>query len=156
MTSSYRPLWITPTFTARRRAHECHRRSPRCPRRGPGWRRLPSHPIVCGCQHLLADPVYAAIERHRQAYDVFMDTWGQTNWATVYDRIKTDEEAAARHRRYCELETAEEEAFHALLATRPTTKAGVIACVEHVADCGLATDEMRAWLAMLVQSPLAS
>jgi hypothetical protein len=104
----------------------------------------------------LADPVYAAIERHRQAYDVFMDTWGQTNWATVYDRIKTDEEAAARHRRYCELETAEEEAFHALLATRPTTKAGVIACVEHVADCGLATDEMRAWLAMLVQSPLAS
>jgi succinate dehydrogenase/fumarate reductase flavoprotein subunit len=31
-----------------------------------------------------------AIERHRQAYDVFMDTWGQTNWATVYDRIKTD------------------------------------------------------------------
>jgi succinate dehydrogenase/fumarate reductase flavoprotein subunit len=97
-----------------------------------------------------------AIERHRQAYDVFMDTWGQTNWATVYDRIKTDEEAAARHRRYCELETAEEEAFHALLATRPTTKAGVIVCVEHVADCGLATDEMRAWLAMLVQSPLAS
>ena len=112
-----------------------------------------SVPWSLGANASLADPVYAAIERHRQAYDVFM---GQTNWATVYDRINTDEEAAARHRRYCELETAEEGAFRALLATRPTTKAGAIACVEHVADCGPATDEMRTWLAMLAESPLAS
>jgi hypothetical protein len=28
--------------------------------------------------------------------------------------------------------------------------------VEHVADCGLATDEMRAWLSMLNESPLVA
>jgi hypothetical protein len=43
-----------------------------------------------------------------------------------------------------------------LLATSPATKAGAIACVKHVAECGLASDEMRAWLAMMVESPLAS
>jgi hypothetical protein len=75
---------------------------------------------------------------------------------TLYDRAKADESAAAEMRQFCELETEEEAAFHALLATRPTTKGGAISCVEHVADCGLATDEMRAWLAMLMESPLVS
>jgi hypothetical protein len=44
----------------------------------------------------------------------------------------------------------------ALLSTRPATKASAIACVNHVAECGLATDEMRSWLAMLVESPLVT
>ena len=35
-------------------------------------------------------------------------------------------------------------------------KAGAIACVKHVAECGLSTAEMRAWLALLAESPLAS
>ena len=105
----------------------------------------------------LADPVYPAIERHRQAYDVFMDVWDQTRGAMdLYDRAKTDKTAAAELRRFSELERAEESAFRALLATRPTTKAGAIACVEHVADCGLATAEMRAWLAMLIELPLVA
>jgi hypothetical protein len=98
----------------------------------------------------VADPVYAAMARHRHAYDVFMDV------SALYDRAKTEETAAAELQRFRELESAERETFHALLATRPTTKAGAIACVEHVADCGLATDEMRTWLAMLVESPLVS
>jgi hypothetical protein len=115
-----------------------------------------SWPSWVAASALVADPVLAAIERHRQAYDLFMEAWGETNWATVYDRIKTDEVAAARHRRFCELERTEEKTFRALLATTPTTKAGAIACVEHVAECGLATDDMRAWLAMLVESPLIS
>ena len=55
-----------------------------------------------------------------------------------------------------ELETAEEDAFFALLATRPGTKASAIACVEHVADFGLALDEIRARLAMMVESPLVA
>ena len=37
------------------------------------------------------------------------------------------------------LELTEEAAFSALLETSPTTKAGAVACVEHVAACGLAT-----------------
>jgi hypothetical protein len=104
----------------------------------------------------VADPVLAAIERHRQAYDAFMDVWGKTHVLTLYDRAGADEGSAAELRRFRELETAEEELFSALLATRPATKAGAIACVEHVADCGLATDEMRTWLIMLMESPLVN
>jgi hypothetical protein len=74
----------------------------------------------------------------------------------LYERAKTDEDAAADLRRFRELETEEEAAFSSLLATRPATKASAIACIKHVADCGLATDEMRTRLAMLVESPLVS
>jgi hypothetical protein len=42
----------------------------------------------------------------------------------------------------------------AWLATKPTTKAGAISCVEHVIDIGLVTDETKGWLAMLLESPL--
>ena len=104
----------------------------------------------------IADPVVAAIERHRRAYDAFMTVWSQTPVMALYDRAKTDEDAAADLRRFRDLETEEEAAFSSLLATRPATKASAIACIKHVADCGLASDEMRAWLAMMVESPLAS
>jgi hypothetical protein len=92
----------------------------------------------------------------RRAYDAFMQVWGQTNVSDLYDRANAEEGAAAELRRFRELETEEEAAFSSLLATRPATKASAIACVKHVADCGLATSEMRAWLAMMVESPLAS
>jgi hypothetical protein len=98
----------------------------------------------------------AAIERHRQAYDRFMDVWARTNVSGLYDRANAEEGAAAELQRFRELETEEEAAFSSLLAARPATKASAIACVKHVADCGLASDEMRAWLAMLVESPLVS
>ena len=75
---------------------------------------------------------------------------------SLYDRAKADEGAAAELRRFRKLEIEEEAAFSALLATRPVTKASAITCIKHVADSGLASDEMRAWLAMLVKSPLAS
>jgi hypothetical protein len=120
---------------------------------GGSYLSVPGSPVANAS---IADPVYAAIERHRQAYDVFMDAWGQTHVLTLYDRAKADEGAAAELRRFRELEIEEEAALSSLLATRPTTKAGAIACVKHVADCGLATDEMRIWLAMLVESPLVN
>ena len=114
-------------------------------------------PVVQAAPANLADPVYAAIEAHREAYDVFMDVWDRTRgMMDLYDRAETDKAAAAERRRFSQLEMAEESTFNALLATRPTTKAGAIACVEHVADCGLATEEMRAWLAMLIESPLVT
>jgi hypothetical protein len=109
-----------------------------------------------GASALIADPVLEAIERHRRAYEAFMEVWGQTNVSDLYDRANAEQGAAAELRRFRELETEEEAAFSSLLATRPATKASAIACVKHVADCGLASDEMRAWLAMLVESPLAS
>jgi hypothetical protein len=64
--------------------------------------------------------------------------------------------AAAELREFRELEIEEEAAFSSLLATRRATMASAIACVKHVAGCGLASDEMRAWLAMMVESPRAS
>jgi hypothetical protein len=115
-----------------------------------------SLPSCAGAGALVADPVLAAVERHRRAYDVFMDVWSQTNVSDLYDRVNAEEGAAAELRRFRELETEEEAAFSSLLATRPATKASAIACVKHVADCGLASDEMRAWLAMMVESPLAA
>jgi hypothetical protein len=115
-----------------------------------------SVPSWAGSHALVADPVPAAIERHRRAYDAFMEVWGQTNVSDLYDRANAEEGAAAELRQFRELETEEEAAFSALLATRPATKATAIACVKHVAECGLASDEMRAWLAMLVESPLVS
>jgi hypothetical protein len=115
-----------------------------------------SLPSWAGAGALLADPVMAAIERHRRAYNAFITVWSQTHMLALYDRAKADEGAAAELRRFRELETEEEAAFSSLLATRPATKASAIACVKHVSECGLATDEMRAWLAMMVESPLAS
>jgi hypothetical protein len=113
-------------------------------------------PSWTGAGALVADPVLAAIERHRRAYDAFLEVWGQTNVSDLYDRANAEESAAAELRRFRGLETEEEAAFSSLLATSPATKASAIACVKHVADCGLASDEMRAWLAMMVESPLAS
>jgi hypothetical protein len=85
-----------------------------------------------------------------------MKVWGQMNVSDLYYRANAEEGAAAELREFRELEIEEEAAFSSLLAIRPATKASAIACVTHVADCGLATDEMRAWLAMLVESPLVS
>jgi hypothetical protein len=115
-----------------------------------------SLPSCAGASTLAANPVLEAIERHRQAYDAFMDVWAETRVSDLYDRAKIDEGAAAELRRFSELELEEEATFSSLLATKPATKASAIACIKHVAECGLASDEMRAWLAMLVTSPLVS
>jgi len=98
---------------------------------------------------VLADPVYAAMERHRRAYDVLMDAWAQTRGGLLLE----DE---ADKRSWYDVELAEEESFHAVLATKPTTRAGAIACVRHVADIGLVTEEVSAWLTMLLGSPLVA
>jgi hypothetical protein len=154
--SSYLPLWIMPRCTARRRAHERRHRSPHCLGRDSHCRRLPFDALVgrrqrigrrsrCGCHR--APPARVRCLHHCLEPDA---------GGSLYDREKADETAAAELHRLRELETGEEEMFSALLATKPATKAGAIACVKHVADCGLATDEMRRWLAMLVESPLVS
>jgi hypothetical protein len=79
----------------------------------------------------------------------------QTNVMALYDRALADEAAEEELGRFCEIEAEEEPAFSAWLAIRPATKGSAIACVLDV-NCGLATDEMRAWLAMMVESPLLS
>ena len=59
-----------------------------------------------------------------------MEVWSRTNVSDLYDRANAEAGAAAELREFRELETAEEAAFSALLATRPATKASAIACVE--------------------------
>ncbi len=98
---------------------------------------------------VLADPVYAAMERHRRAYDTLMEEWAKT-------RGGLDLEDEAEKRRWYDVGTAEEDTFKAVLTTKPTTRAGAIACVEHVADIGLVTEEVSAWLVMLLGSPLVA
>jgi hypothetical protein len=94
-----------------------------------------------------ADPVYAAMEAHREAYGVFSEWWDLTHGG-----MYTEDEASKRQ--WYEVQNAEEATLKALLATKPTTKAGAIACVAHVADYGPVTNELRDWLAMLLESPL--
>jgi hypothetical protein len=55
-------------------------------------------PSWAGAGALVADPVLAAIERHRRAYDAFMEVWGQTNVSDLYDRANAEEGAAAELR----------------------------------------------------------
>jgi hypothetical protein len=93
-----------------------------------------SVPSWAGAGALVPDPILAAIERHRRAYDAFMEVWGQTKVSDLYDRPNAEEGAAAELRRFRELETEEEATFSSLLATRPATKASAIACVKHVAQ----------------------
>ena len=108
-----------------------------------------------GASALIADPVLEAIERHRRVYDAFMEVWGQTNVSDLYDRANAEEGAAAELRRFRELET-EEAAFASLLgpSRRQRLQRSPASSTSRIA--ALASDEMRAWLAMMVESPLAS
>jgi hypothetical protein len=99
-----------------------------------------SVPSWAGAGALVADPVLAAIERHRQAYDAFMEVWGQTNVSDLDDRANAGEGAASELRRFRELETEEEAAFSSLLATRPATKAS--------ASPASSTSQIAAWRRM--------
>jgi hypothetical protein len=53
-----------------------------------------SAPSWAGAGALVADPVLAAIERHRRAYDAFMEVWDHTNVSGLYDRAQ---ELSHRH-----------------------------------------------------------
>jgi hypothetical protein len=100
------------------------------------------------------DPVYAAIEAHRQAHDALMDAWDRTS--SFRWRAGLDEAEKAELRRVSDLEQLEECTHNALLAIRPGSKAAAVAAVQHIAEYGLATAEMRLWLLILLDSPLVA
>jgi len=101
-----------------------------------------------------ADSVYAAMEAHRQAYDAMAEAWDSTR--SFRWRTDPDEAEKAEIRRVSDLERMEEQTHNALLEVRPGTKTAAIAVVRHIAEYGLASVEMQAWLLMLLQSPLVS
>jgi hypothetical protein len=105
----------------------------------------------------VSDPVLAAIERHQRAYDTFMDVWGQTHGAV--------RSTTARRPTKLRLPSCNTSASSRPQRRMPSTlswrrgrrrRSERIACLKHVADCGLATAEVRAWLAMLAESPLVA
>jgi hypothetical protein len=100
------------------------------------------------------EPVYAAIEAHQAAYDALMDAWNTTG--SVRWRDDLDEAEKAELRRVRVLEQMEEQTHNALLLIRPNTKAAAVAAVQHIAEYGLATVEIQAWLTMLLESPLVA
>jgi hypothetical protein len=114
---------------------------------GAGALALPSW--ACG-----DDPVYRAIEAHREAYDAMAEAWDAS--ASLRWLTEPDEAEKAELHRVNALEMAEEETHNALLAIMPATKASAIACVQHIAEYGLASTEMQAWLLMLLDSPLVA
>jgi hypothetical protein len=77
-------------------------------------------------------------------------------WKDGYGGRDSDDDDRAERQRWCDVQNAEEETFYTLLKTMPTTKAGAIACVRQVADCGIITTELGAWLLLMLESPLVS
>jgi hypothetical protein len=70
-----------------------------------------SAPSGRGAAASVPDPVVAAIERHRRAYDAFITVWSQTPVLALYDRAEADKGTAAELERFRELEAEEEAAF---------------------------------------------
>jgi hypothetical protein len=101
-----------------------------------------------------ADPIYGAIEAHREAYDALMDARDETGSLRWRDDL--DEAEKAELRRVSDLERLEESAHNALLAIRPGSKTAAVAAVQHIAEYGLATAEMRVWRLILLDSPLTA
>ena len=88
-----------------------------------------------------ADPVYAAIEAHRAAYDALADAWDRTG--NLRWRADPDEAEKTELRRVSDLERMEEQTHNALLLIRPSTKAAGVAVVRHIAEYGLASAEIQ-------------
>ena len=144
---SCRPLWITPIFTAQRRGHERCPRSLRRPRRSSGGCRLQFPAAVGRSQRVRIRSRPGGSSRAIDRPTTPSLSVRHTYWPSTIAPRRTKPRRSSSGGR--ELKSAEEEGFHELLATRPTTEARAIACIEHVADCGLATSEMRAWLATI-------
>jgi hypothetical protein len=89
--------------------------------------------------------------RHRKGYDECMEGWAEHNGGR-----DIDDDDQARKQRWYDVQAAEEKTFYTLLKTKPTSKADAIACVKQVADCGIITTELGAWLLLMLESPLVS
>jgi len=100
------------------------------------------------------DPIFAAIERHKSAYEAR----GATSFA-INDLINTPEGRAVSEAEWDALERAhqnENAAFDALLTAPPETAAGMKAIIAHLIsiDDGRLSQEMRRLLELLLNSPL--
>ena len=110
-------------------------------------------PTISSFASALGDPIFAAIERHKAAYDTH-----QTLSFAIDDVINTREASDAEWDALWDaLDRArkdEDVAFDDLLAGAPETNAGMRAVVAHVIsnDDGRLSRKMRQLLALLIKS----
>lgn len=87
-----------------------------------------------------ADPIFAAIEAHRAAADVFERAWIAWDEADSFVLVNKTKLDAAQRRRIADLKTEADQldgaaaaTFVSLLAVKPTTFAGLRAITEYLA-----------------------
>ena len=101
-----------------------------------------------------ADPIYAAIERHKAAWSAFSEACDRTDEVAVHERggVVTAEDEAF----FEAANDAEVVALDALLATAPATIAGVRAVIAYIADFDHAclTENPAKLLETLLRSPM--
>jgi hypothetical protein len=116
---------------------------------------LAAFPAVSGAASLVAppaaaaaDPIFAAIERHKTAWTAFVETVDLLD--NEGEQAGSDEEI-----RYMEANAAANDALEAFLATPPMTLAGLRAALEYVVevDSGCMLDNGGRIAETLLRSP---
>jgi hypothetical protein len=111
-------------------------------------------PTISAIADAFSDPIFVAIERYKAAYDARQAT------SFALDDLMYDPEGRevsdAEWDAYDRARATEDAAFDELLTRAPTTAAGMRAALAHFIsfDDGRFSDEMRRFLATLVESPL--
>ena len=96
---------------------------------------LAAFPAVAGAASLAAspaaaaaDPIFAAIERHKTAWTAFVET------VDLLNSVEGEQEGSDEEIRCMEANAAANDALEAFLATPPMTLAGLRAALEYVVE----------------------
>jgi hypothetical protein len=96
-----------------------------------------------------ADPIFAAIERHKTAWTAFVET------VDLLNNVEGEQDGSEEEIRYMEASAAANDALEAFLATPPMTLAGLRAALEYVVevDSGCMLDNGGRIAETLLRSP---
>lgn len=100
------------------------------------------------------DPIFAAIERHRAAFALYADLCARTDEAAAEQEGR--EITQVEREAFATAGVDETESRDALIATAPTTIAGLRTAIDHLVkfDSGCLPDTSGYFLATLLKSPL--
>jgi hypothetical protein len=100
------------------------------------------------------DPIFAAIERHRAAFALYADLCARTDEAAAEQEGR--EITQVQREAFATAGVDETESRDALIATAPTTIAGLRTAIDHLVkfDSGCLPDTSGYFLATLLKSPL--
>jgi hypothetical protein len=104
---------------------------------------------IASSASIKVDPIFAAIEKHREAFKAFHDACGahsarDEEWFAQRKDPRDDKPAAVLDAEEHELAMSDQhdEARAALLTTVPTTLAGALAVIRYVTSYGVGTNEI--------------